>query len=266
VRTAQAAEVEAWLGDDARTTYLCDVRTPEEFAQGSIAGALHAPGGQLIQATDQWVGVRNARIVLIDGGEMVRAPVVASWLRQLGCDPYVLEGGVKSSLRAAPPPAPTLPRLETIPAAELKRALDAGNCTVFDLAPSMGYRKAHIPGSRWSIRSRLAADAKDTSGTIVLVSDDDAVARLAATELMDTGHKNIGLLAGGLGSWKDAGLATEASPDTPPDAECIDYLFFVHDRHAGNREAMKQYLAWETGLMAQLDAQDKASFKIGATH
>ena len=28
-------------------------------------GAVHAPGGQLIQATDQWVGVRNARIVLV---------------------------------------------------------------------------------------------------------------------------------------------------------------------------------------------------------
>ena len=49
----------------------------------------------------------------------------------------------------------------------------------------------------------------------------------------------------------------------PPDAQCIDYLFFVHDRHAGNREAMKQYLAWETGLMAQLSADDRALVKIG---
>jgi len=39
----------------------------------------------------------------------------------------------------------------------------------------------------------------------------------------------------------------------------------VHDRHAGNREAMKQYLAWETGLMAQLDAEEKAAFKVGVT-
>jgi hypothetical protein len=28
---------------------------------------------------------------------------------------------------------------------------------------------------------------------------------------------------------------------------------------------MRQYLAWETGLMAQLDEQDKASFRIEAT-
>jgi 3-mercaptopyruvate sulfurtransferase SseA len=72
------------------------------------------------------------------------------------------------------------------------------------------------------------------------------------------------LLDGGLGAWTRAGYALNASPDVPPDAECIDYLFFVHDRHAGNREAMKQYLAWETGLIAQLDPADKALFRVGA--
>ncbi|HUP94494.1 MAG TPA: sulfurtransferase, partial [Burkholderiales bacterium] len=63
--------------------------------------------------------------------------------------------------------------------------------------------------------------------------------------------------------WTAAGYPTEATPDLPSDAECIDYLFFVHDRHAGNREAMKQYLAWETGLIAQLDDQDRKLFRVG---
>src|SRR5215831_8756800 len=50
-----------WLADPARTTYLFDVRTPEEFAADGVSGFVHAPGGQLIQATDQWVGVKRAR-------------------------------------------------------------------------------------------------------------------------------------------------------------------------------------------------------------
>ena len=91
INTATSRQVEAWLTEVDRTTYLCDVRTPEEFKAGSIPGAVHAPGGQLVQATDQWVGVRGARIVLIEGGENVRAPVVASWLKQLGCDAWILD-------------------------------------------------------------------------------------------------------------------------------------------------------------------------------
>ena len=126
VGSASAAQVRAWLQETDRTTYLCDTRTPEEFAAGSIPGAVHAPGGQLIQATDQWVGVRNARIVLIDGGEAVRAPVVASWLKQLGFEVSVLEGGVTSDLRAAPVARPLLPALERVSADRLKPLLDAG--------------------------------------------------------------------------------------------------------------------------------------------
>lgn len=265
VRAVGAAQVQAWLAETGRTTFLCDVRTPEEYRAGTVPGAVHAPGGQLIQATDQWVGVRNARVVLIDS-EGVRAPVVATWLKQLGCDVSVLEGGVASGLEAARPAAPALATPRPMSAADLKAAMDAGTATVLDLGPSMDFRKAHVPGSRWSIRTRVAGDARGAGGTIVLVTDDPGVAAIAAMELAEAGIAAVAWLQGGLAAWKAAGYPTEATPGTPTDAECIDYLFFVHDRHAGNREAMKQYLAWETGLLAQLDAEDRASFRVGAPH
>lgn len=263
VESASSDRVQDWLRDPERTTYLCDVRTPEEFAAGSIPGSVHAPGGQLIQATDQWVAVRNARIVLIDGGEAVRAPVVASWLKQLGCDAWVLAGGTTSGIRGSAHPRPALPDVPPLTAADLREALNAGRCAVFDLGASMSFRKAHVPGSRWSIRPRLAVDAAHAQGTVVLVADEPDLARLAATELLDAGMKDVKRLDGGLAAWTRAGYATEASPSVPADADCIDYLFFVHDRHSGNREAMRQYLAWETGLIKQLDAQERALFKIG---
>ena len=263
IEFASAALVQRWLRDADRTTYLCDVRTPEEFKVGSIPESVHAPGGQLIQATDQWVGVRNARIVLIDGGESVRAPVVASWLKQLGCDAYVLEGGIRSELKGLPAARPALPVLPAISAADLKPMLDAGNCAVFDLGPSMSFRKAHVPGSRWSTRVRLASDARNEKRSIVLMAEDADVARLAAIELQNVGTKDVKLLQGGVAAWTNAGYPTEASPAVPADAACIDHLFFVHDRHAGNKDAMKQYLAWETGLIAQLDEQDEEHFRLG---
>ena len=261
VSTVPAGQVESWLADGNRSLYLLDVRTPEEFAAGSLPGAMHAPGGQLVQATDAWVGVRNARIVLADS-EGVRAPVVAAWLKQLGCDVYVLEGGVNSGLKLPAPPKATLPALPKISADELKQGLANKTCSAFYLGPSMNYRKQHVPGSRWSIRPRLAKDAAGAQ-QVVLITRDTDVAQAAAIDLAEAGITNVKLLEGGLATWTHAGYTLDASPGTPPDSDCIDYLFFVHDRHLGNREAMKQYLAWETGLIKQLDEQDKASFKVG---
>ena len=263
VPTVTAKQIEGWLAEINRSLYLLDVRTPEEFQAGSLPGAAHAPGGQLVQATDQWVGVRNARIVLADS-DGVRAPVVAAWLKQLGCDVYVLEGGVNSGLTLPTPAKAKLPALPKISADELKQALAAGTCSAFYLGPSMNYRKQHVPGSRWSIRSRIVKDAADAKNVVLITRDTD-VAQAAAIDLAEAGVTNVKLLEGGLATWTRAGYTLDASPATPPDAECIDYLFFVHDRHTGNREAMRQYLAWETGLIKQLDEQDKAGFKIGAS-
>jgi hypothetical protein len=130
----------------------------------------------------------------------------------------------------------------------------------------MRFRKAHVPGSRWSTRARIADAAPAMPKKVVLVADEDDVARLASIDLREVGMDNVKLLEGGLAAWTAAGYATEASQDVPPDSECIDYLFFVHDRHAGNREAMRQYLAWETGLIAQLENDDRALFKVGTAH
>lgn len=84
-----AAQAQAWVDDTHRTTYVLDIRSAEEVRAGTLAGAAHAPGGQLIQATDQYVGVRRSRLILLDN-EQVRAPVVASWLYQLGFEVAVL--------------------------------------------------------------------------------------------------------------------------------------------------------------------------------
>ena len=73
------------------------MRSPEEFESGHLAGSKSAPGGQLVQATDEYVGVRNSRLVLIDDTG-VRAIITASWLIQMGWEEvYVLEGGLENN-------------------------------------------------------------------------------------------------------------------------------------------------------------------------
>jgi rhodanese-related sulfurtransferase len=253
-----------WLGDGTRTTYLFDVRTAEEFASGGLAGFVHAPGGQLVQATDQWVGVKGARIVVFDGEE-VRAPVVAGWLRQLGHEAFVLEDAAAAAAfdwrRAGDRFAPSA--LRPMSVQETAAGLRTGGVDVIDLRASMAYRKGHIAGSKWAIRPRITAVAAPAK-TIAMVADEPALAGLAAIDLTASGSNDVRMVEGGYEAWRDAGLPVEASPDRPADTDCIDFLFFTHGRHDGDAAAAQQYLAWETGLVAQLDAQERGTFRVAA--
>jgi rhodanese-related sulfurtransferase len=144
---------------------------------------------------------------------------------------------------------------------ELAAALSAGTAQVIDLRRSMEFRKGHIPGAIWSIRSRIAAVA-DRSKTIVLIPGDLDEVPFAAMELIEGGIGNLRDLAGGLKAWREAGLPVEATPNNPPDTDCIDFLFFTASRHDNDPAAARQYLAWETGLLAQLDDQERGVFRI----
>jgi rhodanese-related sulfurtransferase len=93
VGRADRSMLSAWLADDGRTLYRFDVRTPEEFAAGHLAGFRSAPGGQLVQETDVFAPVRGARIVLADS-DGVRGNMTASWLAQMAWEVYVLDDGV----------------------------------------------------------------------------------------------------------------------------------------------------------------------------
>jgi rhodanese-related sulfurtransferase len=70
----------AWAADPDRTTYLLDVRTPEEFAAEHIPGTFSSEGGQLLGLSSRTIATRGARIVLIDDLDGIRARTVAHWL------------------------------------------------------------------------------------------------------------------------------------------------------------------------------------------
>jgi rhodanese-related sulfurtransferase len=97
VKLISRAAAEGMLADDSRTTYALDVRAADEYAAGHIPGFRHAPGGQLVQATDQWVAVRGARVILADD-DTVRARMSAAWLRQMGgWEVYVVQDALKGA-------------------------------------------------------------------------------------------------------------------------------------------------------------------------
>ena len=271
VAFATAADVAKFLADGSRTTFLFDIREAHEYAAGHLPGFVHAPGGQLVQATDQWVGTRHARIVVTDGeGEGVRAPMTAAWLRQLGHDACLMtwDGDAKATLASAKR-APGVPRVDVatmavaeITADALAARIASGSVRVLDVRASAEYRRGHVPGAVWSIRPRIGSAIGDAGKSVVLVADDANVAALAALDVREAGVADVLVLAGGMAAWQVAGQKLDVSPTVPPDGERIDFIFHTLGRNEGNLDAARAYLKWEIDLTEQLDAQERSSFRV----
>lgn len=267
VKTVDRATLDQWRTEtDQRTLYVFDVRDPSEYDSGHLPGAISAPGGQLVQSADAWMGTRGARVVLTDDTG-VRATMTAHWLLQMRWDVYVLEGSDDRSETESPANqvlGMTGQAIETITPAAMAAELDAGTAVAVDVDLSLDYRKAHLPGAVWAVRPRLpdvvAALPRDCK--VVLYSEHETRARIAVSDARAVAKAPVLVLKGGREAWTAAGLPTEASPETPPDADCIDFLFWVHDRHSGNENSMRDYLAWEEELPAQIEADGDAQFAV----
>lgn len=261
IRQIDRAEAERLAGEPGRATYLLDVRDPTEHAATPHAAAVSAPGGQLVQATDQWIGVRRARVILADDTGL-RAALAAFWLRQLAYETYVLtdiDAWPADWRLLACEPSLDLAALPTISASEAIKRAQVGDL-LLDLRGSLAYRAGHLPGAAWSVRPRLPA----VTGLRTLLAGDEIATALASHDLMEAGAASVHRIEGDAPEWRAAGLTLEASPDDPADAGAIDYLFFVHDRHDGNLDAARRYLAWEMGLIAQLDAAERGEYRLDA--
>ncbi|MCP1197718.1 rhodanese-like domain-containing protein [Acetobacter senegalensis] len=267
VRSVSASVLEHLLADPARSVYRLDVRSPEEYVQGHLAGFRSAPGGQLVQATDEWVAVRHGTIVLADD-DGVRGRMTAHWLRQLGWDEvYVLEGweglpvetGLESPVLLRP-----LPDVATISPAQLHERAEGGDILVLDLATSPEFRRGHIPGARFVIRPDLISRlAFFTAEDIVLVSPDGIAAHLAALDLAGEKNRRVRVLKGGTQAWQAAGYTLEMGLDAGNALSAPDDVYKRPYEGTDNAsEAMQSYLDWEFGLVAQLEKDGTHGFRV----
>jgi len=182
----------------------------------------------------------------------------------MGWEVYVLpEAGADTQV-----PAPVLggaPVPGRIDARELRALLDQGSATVLDLSLSKEFRRAHIPGAWFAIRSRLdRATAKvKPAGTLVLTSEDGVLASLAVDEAMAASKLPVRWLDGGNAAWIAAGLPTETGDERLAD-EPVDAWLKPYERKGGVAEAMAQYLAWEVDLLERIARDGTCRFRLAA--
>jgi rhodanese-related sulfurtransferase len=265
VAAIDRATLAEWQRDaDRRTLYVLDVRDPAEYRAGHLPGAAMAPGGQLVQETDSWLGVWGARVVLVDDTG-VRARMTASWLKRMGWDAAVLNGAFESvELQRGTPASRSgmFPLSGPEPAAIRPTELNANSAVVVDLALSRHHREGHIPGAWFAIRARLAEalGKLPQQGELVLTSEDVTTARFAAAELR--AHRPVKVLAGGTAAWKAAGLPLDTGMG-PLASEPDDVSVSARDRPPAERERyMREYLAWEVDLVNQIARDADCRFRL----
>lgn len=265
VGRATLADLQAWQQEATRTTYLFDVRTPEEFEAGHLPGARSTPGGQLVQETDHVASVRGARLVLADD-DGVRANMSASWLAQLGWEVYVLDNlqpAHFSEKGAWVAPVPTPAQAELISPHTLADWLGHGDTVVLDFTASANYVKRHIPGAWWALRAQLpqALAKVPAAQRYVLTCGSSQLARLAVAEVEAITGKQVFLLQDGTAGWINAQLPLEEG-ETHLASPRIDRYRRPYEGTDNPKEAMQAYLDWEFGLVDQLARDGTHGFYV----
>lgn len=235
VPAIDAATLLRWQAEGRRIA-VCDVRTPEEHAQGCIPQARSLPSFDIaLHAADL---ARSADTVVLHCAGRTRSIIATRTLRELGIDNVVaLENGTMSWRLAGhalaqgshgmqAPPSPESRALAERTSAVLAR--DAGvrridanvlvglladttrNRYVFDVRGVAEFEAGHIAGSIALPGGQAVQRADDfmpvRAAPIVLIDEEEARANLTGAWLRRMGFADVAVLTHGLRGWRDAGL------------------------------------------------------------
>jgi rhodanese-related sulfurtransferase len=241
----------AWLAESGRTTLFLDVRSPEDRPNPDTL-LRSAPGTSLLLATDRFVAVLGARVVLVDDAHLIRASLAWQWLSLMGLDAHVLDGDPRPGWRHADVRTQRFgsPRARVVSAQAGVRLLES-RWKAIDVSFSDVYRAGHIPGALWVRRMDLGRVGTDAAGYLV-VGDDEDLARRHADELHDLNGRPVAVIRGGLDSWRSEGLPLEVGA-TDMLSTANDRWIRPSDTTEGGTRGMRDYLDWADGVLSRVE-------------
>ena len=265
IKRIDEASLSQWQTDRGKTTYVFDVRSPDEYRAGHVPNMKNVPGGQLIQETDRHAMVWGARVVLVDD-DGVRAVMTAHWMKQMGWEAYALTLDLRGRSTQQGTWTPRVLGLDglnvpLINVAALHERVKAGNTNVVDVDWSRDYLDGHIPGAWYGVRSRVneflpQLPAKEC---IVFTSREGSLAKLAAMDAKAV--VPMFALDGGTAAWRAAGHRLEQGAThmaTEPD----DIRLKAREQSKDIEAAMHAYLSWEIELVNQMAVDDDQRFQV----
>jgi rhodanese-related sulfurtransferase len=246
---------------DVGVTYIIDVRSEGEYESGHIAGSTNVPGGQAVQRTDDFIAVKNTKIIFVSD-RSARAIMAAYWYGRMGFrDVAVLRGGIQAwresgrGLMRGTDQKEPLGYEEAKQSAKFRRPAEIRSVAhdafvaILDVGSSPDYKTAHLPSAQWISRgwleSILPSHLPEKKSSILVTCPDARQSVFAAHALAALGYANAFVLEGGVRAWHAAGFETETGL-TSCWADPNDVV--VSPSITGDQEAMRRYLDWEVQL------------------
>ena len=253
--------LDASTGNAGGVTYVVDVRSEGEYESGHIVGAISVPGGQAVQRADDFIAVRNGKIIFVSN-RSARAVMAAYWYGQMGFrDVSVLRGGIQAWSESGGALARRADRKEPLgyeqaklsarilKPREIRGLPHYASMTTLDVGGSADYKTAHVPGAKWISRgwleSKLPNRLPAKHAPILITCPDGRQSVFAARTLAAMDYTSVIVLEGGVKAWRAAGYETENGL-TACWSEVNDVV--VSPSITGDKEAMQRYLDWEVKL------------------
>ena len=251
--------------DKKKSTFIFDVTTSKTISitPGII---MNVPGGQLIQATDKYIGVWKATVILVDDGDLIRAGTTSFWLKKMGYEVYILKEGLlkAQTLKFTKEIDHKLIDLDFI---NLEDLVKIKIQILYDIRSSKDFCKMRIKNSIWLNRAHLYREKIKTDDPIIIITDNLEKASLIVKDLK---QKDKGAIIK-VYKWNQNEITSypsviDVTIETLSEQNNIDFNFHTHMRHDGNKEHAKQYLEWEINLVSKMDKQELSFFKLSQSH
>jgi len=228
------------------THHLFDVSDDAATGQQLNHNIIKISGTNLIQQTDRSIARYHVPVILFDHGSGSRAAFAAYWLQVMGFSVSVVYLAEPLNLTAH-----QIQHTHDTPylVLSLDQLLLHGDTAgeIFDLRSSQAFSQNHLKGTQWQNISELIALDVQTSEPIALIGDDIAQTIHDAILLDHHGWKIAGVY-----QWQSAEINSSqlqvGTLETPVDKSAL-----FAERHHGNMQDSRDYLAWEEALPEQID-------------
>jgi rhodanese-related sulfurtransferase len=252
------SKVQEFILDKNKSTFIFNVTNSNK----NMSSIRHVPGGQLVQATDKYIGVLNATLILLDDGDLIRAGTTAIWLKKMGYQVHVLRKEIININKLKFKNKFPL-KEKKLNIFEIEKFNNLQNTILYDIRSSDNFMKIRIKNSIWLNRANLRKEKIKKQQQIIIITDKIDKARLVINDIEEM---NLGCVIN-LYKWKENELINHSNiidnePILFPKKDCIDFNFHTYKRHKGSKSHANQYLKWEIGLINKMDKQELSFFNI----